>query len=211
MIAQLNQLLKRNKRKQKIKGKRTCLQKPTKYPGGSPQNRRGRLPLLRPRPRGSLFASTPRPRLAALSSERRRPPQRTLSPLSPTSPLSPRPRSSSKDREHRNPKNGAAAVYRRSTPPLTNRCWGKVRQDLFFVPAEPWFLGWRRFFALLVFLHRHRRGTDRTSPPISSPSRRLRPRRASRSVRGEGEHLLDLFPLSLSRAVASTRYRFPPP
>ena len=129
---------------------------PTKFPGGWEQNRPGRpLPSLCSDPGRTATAPWPDQPVAVSTREQGGPPDE-LSPLSPISPLSPRPRSSSKDREHRNPKNGAAAVCRRSTPPLTNRCWGKVRQDLFFVPAEPWFLGWRRFFVIAVFPRRHR-------------------------------------------------------
>ena len=76
MLAQLNQLLKRNKKKTEIKEKRTYLRFPENSPGGFLRNRLGRLLLLRPRPSamsGSSSASPCRPRRGGGPPARRSP------------------------------------------------------------------------------------------------------------------------------------------
>ena len=66
-----------------------------------------------------------------------------------------------------------------------------MRQDLLYVSAEPWFLGWPHRVALVESPQlRHR-----ASSPIASLSSLPVPLRAPERLRGEQPHLLDPLPL----------------
>ena len=114
---------------------------------------------------------------------------RSFSPCAPGFPSPSLALCSEKTPRCRNPSRAPPRHCRRSSQPLTNRLGQQVRQDLLYVPAEPWFLGSSSSFYCV--------STARASSPIPATTRRPEPRRHRHRPRGELENRPVPFPLSI--------------